>query len=91
MDSYRGEFAVGHPDYPEGSEAASKPAKGPVAIEAPSVKYTPEDDKAIDDYHRKNGMPYVFDQHPYSYSLTPFPVATSWHSVRTCLAFLFIN
>jgi len=52
MAVYRGEFAVGHPAFPnvKNNEDAT-----PVDHTAPKIEYTSEDDKAIDDYHRKNG------------------------------------
>lgn len=53
---YRGELVVAHPIFPEGSPATAKAADGPVPISAPEIKYTAEDDKAIDDYHRQNGQ-----------------------------------
>ncbi|KAJ7364301.1 GMC oxidoreductase-domain-containing protein [Mycena albidolilacea] len=52
MDSYRGEFAHDHPQFPEGSAAATAKADGPVPISAPDIVYSAEDDEAIDRYHR---------------------------------------
>ncbi|KIK56903.1 hypothetical protein GYMLUDRAFT_46795 [Collybiopsis luxurians FD-317 M1] len=53
MKSYRGEHALGHPKYPEGSAASVVPhASGPVSISAPEIVYTAEDNKAIDDFLR---------------------------------------
>ncbi|KAG2055151.1 alcohol oxidase-like protein [Suillus hirtellus] len=52
MASYRGEFAAGHPDFPEGSAAACREASGPVDLNAPDIVYTTEDDEAIDRFHR---------------------------------------
>ncbi|KAG1799809.1 uncharacterized protein HD556DRAFT_1439462 [Suillus plorans] len=52
MDSYRGEVAAGHPDFPEGSAAACREASGPVDLNAPDIVYTAEDDEAIDRFHR---------------------------------------
>ncbi|SJL09655.1 related to alcohol oxidase [Armillaria ostoyae] len=55
MEAYGGCFGPGHPRFPEGSEAAvDAEAQGPVAISAPDIKYTDEDDKAIDAHHRLN-------------------------------------
>lgn len=53
MDSYRGELAAGHPEFPAGSQAAVKTtASGPDPIDSPKIVYTAEDDAAIDDFHR---------------------------------------
>ncbi|KAF8071781.1 GMC oxidoreductase-domain-containing protein [Lyophyllum atratum] len=54
MDSYRGELELGHPEYPKGSKAGSNGSVKPVDVSSPDIAYCPEDDKAIDDYHRKN-------------------------------------
>jgi alcohol oxidase len=56
MMSYRGELSVGHPRFAEGSQAVSKPSAGPVAISAPNISYSAEDDEAIDIFHRENGL-----------------------------------
>ncbi|KAF9004051.1 GMC oxidoreductase-domain-containing protein [Cyathus striatus] len=53
MNAYRGELDLGHPEFPTESEAVPKPADGPVDMNTTKIKYTPEDDKAIDEYHRK--------------------------------------
>lgn len=55
MCFYRGEFAPDHPKFPQGSAAESNVANGPVPTSAPTISYTAEDDKAIDDYHRSAG------------------------------------
>lgn len=55
MDSFRGEFELGHPDYPQGSGAATNGLAQPVDISSPDIIYSAEDDKAIDEYHRKSG------------------------------------
>ncbi|KAJ7170887.1 GMC oxidoreductase-domain-containing protein [Mycena crocata] len=52
MDSYRGEFAPDHPNFPAGSAAACGEAKGPVPVSAPDIVYSVEDDEAIDNFHR---------------------------------------
>jgi len=52
MDSYRGEFALDHPQFPAGSAAACGTANGPVPIDAPDIVYSTEDDAAIDVFHR---------------------------------------
>ncbi|KAK7033332.1 GMC-OxRdtase-N domain-containing protein [Favolaschia claudopus] len=52
MDSYRGEFALEHPQFDEGSEARCGTAEGPVGIDAPDIAYSKADDDAIDKFHR---------------------------------------
>lgn len=49
MGIYRGELPSGHPRFPAGSAAAAQPAAdGPVAADAPRIRYTAEDDAAIE-------------------------------------------
>jgi alcohol oxidase len=55
MRSYRGEYVVGHPNFPEGSEAICRESAQPVDASAAKINYTSEDDKAIDDYIRTFG------------------------------------
>ncbi|EKM78832.1 hypothetical protein AGABI1DRAFT_114408 [Agaricus bisporus var. burnettii JB137-S8] len=55
MPAYRGELVTSHPKFPEGSEAAAKASNRPVSIDAPKIKYTEADDRAIDE-HVKNIM-----------------------------------
>ncbi|KAI0644558.1 alcohol oxidase-like protein [Trametes meyenii] len=51
MASYRGEYVAGHPKFPEGSAAAvSAGPVLPVAVDAPDIVYTAEDDRAIDEH-----------------------------------------
>lgn len=50
MPMYKGELVSEHPKFPEGSEAAAKLADGPVPINAPRIKYTEADHKAIEEY-----------------------------------------
>lgn len=54
MPAYRGEFVSNHPKFPEGSAAAAKAPNMPVAIDAPKIKYTEEDDKAINEFVKDN-------------------------------------
>lgn len=54
MNVYRGEYAIDHPAFPDGSQAAIKVTE-PVGIQTPNIVYSAEDDKAIDDYSRKMG------------------------------------
>jgi len=53
---FRGELALGHPKYPEGSAAAIGRDTSPVPIDAPNIQYTEEDNNAIDEYHRQTGQ-----------------------------------
>lgn len=50
MKCFRGEYAPYHPSFPEGSAAACKADIMPVAIDAPDIAYTEEDDRAIERY-----------------------------------------
>ncbi|KAK7033325.1 GMC-OxRdtase-N domain-containing protein [Favolaschia claudopus] len=52
MESYRGEFALEHPQFDEGNAAACGLAEGPVGIDAPDIVYSKADDEAIDKFHR---------------------------------------
>ncbi|TCD62090.1 hypothetical protein EIP91_007490 [Steccherinum ochraceum] len=52
MPCYRGEFSAWHPKFPEGSEAACNDDAMPVAVDAPDIKWTAEDDKAIEEHTR---------------------------------------
>ncbi|KAJ7182954.1 GMC oxidoreductase-domain-containing protein [Mycena crocata] len=54
MDGYRGECALDHPVFPEGSQAVCGEASGPVEISGPDIVYSKEDDAAIDEFHRSN-------------------------------------
>lgn len=54
MPFYRGEQLKSHPVFPEGSRVAcNSDAGGPVPVDAPKLQYSREDDKAIDDFHRR--------------------------------------
>jgi alcohol oxidase len=48
------ELLSSNPVFPEGSAAAC--SDSPIDISAPDLIYTPEDDKAIDKFHRNTGM-----------------------------------
>ena len=52
---YLGDVQVGHPAFPEGSQAATQPTGTPVEISASKIVYSKEDDDAIDEYHRRAG------------------------------------
>ena len=52
MKVYRGEYSLGHPNFPAGSAAEAKYSEGPVAVDCPDIAYTKDDDEAIDKFHR---------------------------------------
>ena len=56
MEFYRGDLQVGHPNFAEGSQAATQQAGTPVEISAPKIVYSKEDDDAIDEFHRRSGL-----------------------------------
>lgn len=78
---YRGEFVPEHPKFPEGSEAVAKLADGPVPMNTPKIKYTKEDDKAIEEYVKQYSESLIWKSDPYFCILTNFLVGTTWHSV----------
>ncbi|KJA14517.1 GMC oxidoreductase [Hypholoma sublateritium FD-334 SS-4] len=53
MQTFRGDVAVGHPQFKPGSIAATDSATSPVPLSAPDIVYTKADNDAIDEYHRK--------------------------------------
>ncbi|CCM05912.1 uncharacterized protein FIBRA_08150 [Fibroporia radiculosa] len=53
MPLYRGEFVAGHPQFSEGSQAVCHSDESPIAISAPNIKYTEDDDRAINEHIRK--------------------------------------
>ena len=55
MPCYDGEFVPGHPEFPEGSEATVHASAKPVQVDAPRIRYTTEDDKALEAGIRKLG------------------------------------
>ena len=81
MAAYRGEFNDGHPALPEDSQVKNHEAAMPVDATTPKIEYTSEDDKAIDDYHRKNGTWCQASEEVCLIIELP-SVKTSWHSVR---------
>ncbi|KAI0089825.1 alcohol oxidase-like protein [Irpex rosettiformis] len=52
MPAYRGEYVPNHPKFASDS-ASAKGEIQPVAIDAPDIAYTEEDEKAIEEYTRK--------------------------------------
>ena len=87
MACYRGEYTPSHPQFAEASGALCRGEIQPVAISAPDIEYTEDDEKAIEQYTRKSGALALFffsaNRHgnllPAYFTLT---VATAWHSVR---------
>lgn len=69
MPIFRGELAINHPNFPEGSKAAViEKADGPLVSmddKTSRIPYTAEDDKAIDQKVREI-------------------LSTTWHSLGTC-------
>jgi hypothetical protein len=55
MPLFRGELAMMHPKFPEGSDAAVIESGQPTPMDAPTLVYTKEDDKAIEIYTREFG------------------------------------
>lgn len=55
MACYEGEYTPNHPVFAATSEALCKENIKPVPADAPKLKYTAEDDKALEDYIRKFG------------------------------------
>ncbi|KAJ4467035.1 GMC oxidoreductase-domain-containing protein [Lentinula aciculospora] len=54
MKYFRGEHLPIHPKFTADSEAiCKKDSRGPVALDAPRLRYTEEDDRVIDDFHRQ--------------------------------------
>jgi hypothetical protein len=60
MPLYRGEVVADHPKFPEGSETTARTAEGPVPINAPKIKYTEADDRAIDEFIKRTGELYIY-------------------------------
>lgn len=56
MACYRGEYPPRHPAFAKDSPAAVSEVPVPVAIDAPYIQYTKEDDIAIRDYVRNTGV-----------------------------------
>jgi alcohol oxidase len=52
MKFYRGEYKEYHPQFSPDSPAACGEQTGPMAMDAPKIEYTEEEDKIIDEYHR---------------------------------------
>jgi len=52
MRFYRGDLLSGHPKFAEGAAVACSNESLPADIPAPNLVYTPEDDKALDTFHK---------------------------------------
>jgi len=52
---FRGEVALRHPKFPEGSGAALVEDGRPVSMDAPKLVYTEEDDRAVEQSTREFG------------------------------------
>ena len=81
MPMYRGEVIEAHPEFPEGSEAVAKLADGPVPIDAPKIKYTEADDKAIEEYVKQHREPISKTSNTNHSHVSNLTVSTTWHSV----------
>ncbi|KAG6884395.1 hypothetical protein C0993_011591, partial [Termitomyces sp. T159_Od127] len=55
MQVYRGEFVPDHPNFPEGSLAATGTSLNPVEVSSPDIRYSVEDNMVIDEANRKFG------------------------------------
>jgi len=56
MAHFRGEPAVAHPAFAPGSPASViAHAEGPVALDAPRIVYSKEDERVLEAYVRKRG------------------------------------
>ena len=55
MPCYEGEYTPNHPVFAETSEALCKSGVKPVPIDAPRIRYTAQDEKALEAYIRKFG------------------------------------
>jgi len=55
MPAFRGEYAIGHPSFPQGSAAAVIESGIPTALNAPNISYSAEDDQAIEEWVRNTG------------------------------------
>lgn len=56
MTCFRGELAGQVPPFPDGNEAAMKGVISPVPVDAPDLKYTPEDDEILKQWLRQFSM-----------------------------------
>lgn len=53
MPTFRGEHAPDHPSFPSGSDAACVTIEEPLPEDVADIKYTAEDDKAIEEWSRR--------------------------------------
>ena len=80
MTCYRGEYVPNHPQFATTSLALCQSEIKPVAIDAPDIQYTEDDEKAIETYIRKIGV-WLMLYLDFSCSIDLCEVATAWHSV----------
>ncbi len=78
MQTFRGHVSVGHPQFKPGSLAATDLTTSPVALSAPDIAYTKEDDDVIDEYHRKTGKSC---NHSYSNAILKFTTQSRRHGI----------
>jgi len=56
MAHFRAELAVAHPAFaPDGPASVIEHAEGPVALDAPRIVYSEEDERVLEAYVRKRG------------------------------------
>lgn len=77
---FRGAFPPVAPAFAEDSSAALKDTTT-VALDAPNLVYSAEDDKAIDEFHQKFSKCRNLDHDVYIATHIYEIVATTWHSV----------
>jgi hypothetical protein len=81
--------ATEQPQFPEGSEAFGKTVDEPVPVDAPKIKYTEEDDKAIDEFLRNAGNVLFSNKYLKSLTFSDITVLSTCHSVSVAnLSFL---
>ncbi len=90
---YRGPLAPAHPQFAAGSPAATALAEnGPVALDAPKIIYSKEDDEAIEANIRNFGeFRFWLSNLILIIQKTTRSVATTWHSVGHTIIFLQRN
>ena len=82
MPCYEGEYTPNHPVFAEGSDALCKSDIKSVSVDAPRLKYTAADDKALEEYIRKFGENSNLSIRYGMYAdHEPLPVVTAWHFV----------
>lgn len=61
MQFYRGEFLPQHPQFSAESEALCRDDAEPAPVDAPDIRYSKDDDMAVEQWTRKTGkhVPYI--------------------------------